>query len=92
MLTGLGDAEEGELCMAKIHDRFNNRRGSISGIRGGLLIHFTRKWSGSHISLVSTMHQVFFRQAQGQQRSKDAQPPLKRRCEWEKGKGFEKPW
>ena len=81
MLAALGGFEEGEFCIADIRRRFNYRRGSVSGIRGRLLIHFTRKWSGSRISLVSTMHQAVFRQAQDQQRSGlgDAQPPLKRR-------------
>ena len=83
MLMALGEFDEGEFCIADIHRRFDYGRGSVAGIRGRLFIHFTRQWSGSRISLVSTMHQAVFQQAQGQEEAEDAQPPLKR----QRGKG-----
>jgi len=83
MLTALGNFEEGEFCIADIGRRFSYGRGSVAGIRGRLFIHFTRKWSGSRIGLVSTIHQAVFRQAQNSKDSENTQPPLKRR----RGKG-----
>jgi len=78
MLTGLGQFQEGEFCIADIGRRFSYGRGSVAGIRGRLFIHFTRKWSGSRICLVSTMHQAVFRHAQSQEDSKNTHPPHKR--------------
>ena len=63
MLTALGQFEEGEFCIAVIGRRFSYGRGSVAGILGRLFIHFTRKWSGSRICLVSTMHEAVFRHA-----------------------------
>ena len=79
MLSALGQFEEGEFCIADIGRRFSYSRGSVAGIRGRLFIHFTRKWSGSRICLVSTMHQAVFQEAaQSKEDSENTQPPLKR--------------
>jgi len=86
MLTGLGQFKEGEFCIADIGRRFSYGRGSVAGIRGRLFIHFTRKWSGSRICLVSTMHQAVFRHAQSQEGSENTQPPPPKRQKKEKGK------
>ena len=78
MSTAMGVFEEGEFCIADIGRRFSYGRGSVSGIRGRQFIHFTRKWSGSRICLVSTMHRSVFQQAQNNKDSENTQPPLKR--------------
>lgn len=90
MISPFGNFDNGEFCIADLERRFTFREGYIAGIRGTRFVHFTRKWSGSRICLVSTMHSAVFRQyakrhdseevvsARGTGKSEEVEPPRKR--------------
>ncbi|PUU73376.1 hypothetical protein B9Z19DRAFT_1069034 [Tuber borchii] len=90
MISPFGNFDNGEFCIADLERRFTFQEGYIAGIRGKRFVHFTRKWSGSRICLVSTMHSAVFRQyakrhdseevvsAHGTGESEEAEPPQKR--------------
>ena len=56
MLGPLGNFGGGQFCIADLRRSFSYPAGSIGGIRGRHLVHFTRMWQGSRTCLVSTMH------------------------------------
>jgi len=62
MLAPFGNFTGAEFCIADIERRFDFQEENIAGIRGRRLVHFTRKWAGSRICLVSTMHSDLMRQ------------------------------
>jgi len=62
MISPFGNFSGAEFCIADIEPRFAFQEGHIAGIRGRRLVHFTRKWVGSRICLVSTMHRALIRQ------------------------------
>jgi len=64
MISPFGNFTGGEFRIADIERCFAFQEGHIAGIRGRRVVHFTRKWAGSRICLVSTstMHSAFMRQ------------------------------
>jgi len=62
MIPPFGNISGAEFCIANIERCFAFQEGHIAGIRGRRLVHFTRKWVGSRICLVSTMHTALMRQ------------------------------
>ena len=62
MISHFGKFESGEFCIADLGRQFDFQEGHIAGIRGGRRVHFTRKWVGSRICPVSTMHSALIRQ------------------------------
>jgi len=62
MIAPFGNFKGGEFCIADLGRRFAFQEGQVAAIRGGKLVHFTRKWVGSRISLVSTMHSALMQQ------------------------------
>jgi len=62
MIAPFGNFGGGEFCIADLGRRFAFQEGQVPGIRGRRLVHFTRKWAGSRICLVSTMHSSLIRQ------------------------------
>jgi len=56
MLGPIGNFGGGQFCIADLRRSFSYPAGSIGGIRGRHLVHFTRMWQGSRTCLVSTMH------------------------------------
>lgn len=62
MISPFGNFNGGEFCIADLGRRFAFQEGQVAGIRGRRLVHFTRKWIGSRICLVSTMHSSLMRQ------------------------------
>jgi len=58
MISPFGNFDGGEFCIADLGRRFAFHEGHIAAIRSRRLVHFTRKWVGSRISLVSTMHRA----------------------------------
>jgi len=61
MISPFGNFTGAEFCIADIERSFAFQGGRIAGIRGRRLPHFTRKWVGSRICLVSTMHRALMR-------------------------------
>jgi len=61
MISPFGNFTGAEFCIANIERRFAFQEGHIAGIRGRRLVHFTQKWVGSRICLVSTMHRALIR-------------------------------
>ncbi|RPA96310.1 hypothetical protein L873DRAFT_1236118 [Choiromyces venosus 120613-1] len=62
MISPFGNFNDGEFCIADLGRRFAFHEGHIAGIRGRRLAHPTRKWAGSRICLVSTMHRALIPQ------------------------------
>ena len=62
MISPFGNFTSAEFCIADIERSFDFQEGHIAGIRGRRLVHFTRKWFGSRICLVCTMHSALMRQ------------------------------
>ena len=77
----LGDFTNGEFCIADLERRFHYPPGSVSGILGCMLIHFTRLWTGTRLSLVSTMHESLVASSApggGSDTAADAEDPSQR--------------
>jgi len=61
MILPFGKFKSGEFFIADLGRRFAIQEGHVAGIRGGRLVHFARKWVGSRICLVSTVHSALMR-------------------------------
>jgi len=65
MSMPLGEFEGAGFCVFELERCLHFPVGSIAGIRGSKLIHFTRLWTGSRLCLVSTMHRSLLRHVFG---------------------------
>ncbi|KAG0644546.1 hypothetical protein HOY80DRAFT_741278 [Tuber brumale] len=72
MSAPLGQFEGAGLCVFDLERCLHFPAGSIAGIRGCKLIHFTRLWTGSRLCLVSTMHGSLLRYVFGSQKEAGA--------------------
>lgn len=71
MSTPLGNFEGAGFCVSDLKRCFHFPVGSVAGILGGKLIHFTRLWTGSRLCLVSTMHRSLLRHVLGKSKFRE---------------------
>jgi len=72
MISPCGNFTGSELCIADIERRFAFQEGRIAAIWGRILVRFTRKWVGSRLCLVSTMHSALMRHGVEKHDSEDS--------------------
>ena len=72
IISPFGNFTGAEFCIADIERRFAFQEGHIAAIWGRILVHFTRKWVGSRLCLVSTMHSALMGQGAEKHDSEDS--------------------